>query len=157
MVTQASDTAVIELNDGETEALEDGLKFHGIAAAHNDLQTDEGGNHHFMGFVVEWGDYVLYHSGDCLPWKGLEQRLKFFSIDLAFLPINGNKPERRVAGNFNGQEAVELAKATGIQNVIPCHYDMFEFNTVTPDEFVEHAETHQIGYRVMQNGEGWTL
>jgi len=155
--TKADETALIDLNDGETTDLGDGIKVHGIAAAHNELKTDEGGNHHFMGFVAEWGKYFLYHSGDSLLYPGLEERLKFFNIDLAFLPINGNKPERRVAGNFNAQEAVDLAKATGIQCVIPCHYDMFEFNTVAPDEFIEYADQQQCRSKVMLNGEGWTL
>ena len=45
------------------------------------------------------------------------------------LPINGRAPERRVAGNLSGAEAARLAKSIGARLVIPCHYEMFEFNT----------------------------
>jgi hypothetical protein len=33
------------------------------------------------------------------------------------------------------------------------HYDMFEFNTVTPDEFVQACQDLHLAYRVLQNGE----
>ena len=69
------------------------------------------------------------------------------------LPINGNKPERRVAGNLDGSEAAQLAHDIGARCVIPCHYEMFEFNTASPDAFV--AEASRIGqrFRVMRCGE----
>ena len=66
--------------------------------------------------------------------------LKSFNTDVALLPINGNKPERRVAGNLDCKEAAELGKAINAKCVIPCHYDMFEFNTADVNEFVTEAE-----------------
>jgi L-ascorbate metabolism protein UlaG (beta-lactamase superfamily) len=73
------------------------------------------------------------------------------------LPINGNVPERRVAGNLNGTEAAALAKACGARMVVPCHYEMFEFNTVTPEEFVFACERLGQSHRVMGCGERLTL
>jgi hypothetical protein len=32
--------------------------------------------------------------------RGLDDLLKPYHVDIAFLPINGNKPERKVAGNL---------------------------------------------------------
>lgn len=114
-----------------------GFTFHGVPAAHNDLDTDEAGRHRYMGYVVSVGPYTVYHSGDTLWYEGMEDILSAFDIDVALLPINGNKPERRVAGNLDGREAAELAKAIGAKTVIPCHYEMFEFNTASPALFVE--------------------
>jgi L-ascorbate metabolism protein UlaG (beta-lactamase superfamily) len=73
------------------------------------------------------------------------------------LPINGRAAERRVAGNLWGREAARLAHDIGARIVIPCHYEMFEFNTASPDEFV--AECQRIGqpYAVLQNGQRWTM
>lgn len=150
----ASAQALVELNDGESAAV-DGIAFHGIAAAHNELETDAAGDHRFMGFVARWGGLVLYHSGDCLPYPGLVERLRPFSIDLAFLPINGNRPERRIAGNFDGNEAAALARDAAIQCVIPCHYDLFAFNTVSPEEFVRSAREMGLRHQILRNGEGW--
>jgi L-ascorbate metabolism protein UlaG (beta-lactamase superfamily) len=78
-------------------------------------------------------------------------------VDIALLPINGRAPQRRVAGNLDGKEAAELAQAIGARLVIPCHYDMFTFNTAAPDLFVETCERLGQPYKVLQNGEGLHL
>ena len=39
---------------------------------------------------------------------------------------------------------------------IPCHYEMFEFNTASPDEFVAEAERLGQAYRVLRCGEAWS-
>jgi L-ascorbate metabolism protein UlaG (beta-lactamase superfamily) len=66
--------------------------------------------------------------------------LKPFHIDIALLPINGNDPSRGVAGNLNAKEAAGLGKSIGAALVIPCHYDLFAFNTANPKEFEAIAE-----------------
>lgn len=144
---------LIDLNAGESVKIA-GATFHGITAAHNTVDRDEDGNCKFMGFVAQIGDLTLYHSGDTLLHDGLAETLKSFAPDIAFLPINGNKPERRVAGNLNPKEAAELGKAIDAGLVIPHHFDMFEFNTADPAEF--EAECERVGQtqRVIGNGEG---
>jgi L-ascorbate metabolism protein UlaG (beta-lactamase superfamily) len=72
------------------------------------------------------------------------------------LPINGRAPERRVAGNLWGREAAQLAKAIGARMAIPCHYEMFEFNTATPEEFVAECQHLEQPYRVLRAGERWS-
>ena len=102
-------------------------------------------------------EFTVYHSGDTVLYDGLVEKLRPFKIDLTLLPINGRAPERRVAGNLWGREAAWLAKEIGAKLVVPCHYDMFEFNTATPDEFV--AECERIGQpdKVLRLGERLTL
>jgi L-ascorbate metabolism protein UlaG (beta-lactamase superfamily) len=80
-----------------------------------------------------------------------------FRPDIAFVPINGNKPERRVAGNLNGREAAQLTRDIHAGIAVPHHFDMFEFNTASPDEFL--AECQRLGqpFKVMRNGEGLDL
>ncbi|GEP44244.1 MBL fold metallo-hydrolase [Brevifollis gellanilyticus] len=137
----------------EKETLDGEWKITGIAAAHNDVKRDEQGRCHFLGFIAQRGGFTIYHSGDTLMHDGLLPALREFGpIDLMLLPINGNKPERRVAGNLNGTEAAELAKACGARLVVPCHYDMFTFNTVTPDEFVQACERLGQKHEVMLCG-----
>ena len=106
--------------------------FYGIPAAHNLLDKNEQGQCLYMGYVVTFGPWTIYHSGDTLWYEGIVDLLKPFSIDVAFLPINGNRPERKVAGNLNAEEAAQLGKEIGAKLVIPCHYDMFTFNTEDP-------------------------
>jgi L-ascorbate metabolism protein UlaG (beta-lactamase superfamily) len=86
----------------------------------------------------------------------MAERLKPFRVDLALLPINGRAPERRVAGNLDGREAAGLAKEIGARMVIPCHYEMFEFNTASPDEFAAESRRLHQPYRVLRCGERWS-
>ncbi len=133
-----------------------GVRFHGIASAHDELKTDKQGHHHFLGFIAEIGPWIIYHSGDTRLYPGLSERLRNFRIDLAFLPINGWAPERRVAGNMNAEEAVRFAKETGMGHVIPHHFDMFTFNTVNPEHFAKQADRAGLSYSVLRNGERWS-
>ena len=133
-----------------------GFEIHGVPAAHEALETDAEGNHLYMGYVVRFGPWTVYHSGDTILFEGMEVLLKRWSIDLALLPINGRLPERRVSGNLWGREAAQLAKDVGARMVIPCHYEMFEFNTESPDEFVESCRGLEQGHQVLRAGERWS-
>lgn len=144
---------LVDFNAGESIELS-GATFYGITAAHNSVERDEEGNCKFMGFIARIDDLTLYHSGDTLLHEGLVGTLKSFAPDIAFLPINGNKPERRVAGNLNPTEAAELGVAIEAGLVIPHHFDMFEFNTADPAEFVSECERTGQLQRVLGNGEG---
>ena len=129
------------------------FSFEAIPSAHESLEQDEHEDHRFIGLVIKIGNWTIYHGGDCVPYDGLAQRLKHRKIDIALLPINGRDSARGVAGNFNSVEAVALAKEIGIGLVIPCHYEMFEFNTVSPENFVQKARESNQPYRVLKCGE----
>jgi L-ascorbate metabolism protein UlaG (beta-lactamase superfamily) len=133
-----------------------GFRIHAVPAAHNLLEKDEWGRHKFLGYVVQAGPWTIYHSGDTKLYDEIEARLKSWTIDVGLLPINGDLSERRVAGNLSGREAATLAKNAGMRLVIPCHYDMFEFNTVTPEEFVATAKALGQPHCILRAGEGWS-
>lgn len=145
---------LIEIDAGESIRTGN-ITLHGITAAHNTVERDENGHCKFMGFVTQAGGLTCYHSGDTLMHDGLVAALEPFAPDIAFVPINGNKPERRVAGNLDGHEAAELAHAIHARLAIPHHFDMFAFNTATPELF--EAECQRLGqpFRVLENGEGF--
>lgn len=147
----AADWAV-GISDGESISIAD-FKITGVPAAHNELERDEQGRCKFMGFVVEFGHFKIYHSGDTLWYDDMVNILKPFAVDVAFLPINGNKPERHVAGNLNAEEAARLGKEIGAKWVIPHHYDMFEFNTENPAIFEDYAQQYQTPYKTLRIGE----
>jgi len=108
------------------------------------------------GHVVRVGGLAVYHAGDCQPFDGQAEILRPLGVDVALLPINGRAPERRVPGNFWGDEAVRLAHAIGARVAIPCHYEMFTFNTATPDAFVAEAGRLGQAIRVLRAGERWS-
>jgi L-ascorbate metabolism protein UlaG (beta-lactamase superfamily) len=111
--------------------------FEAVPAAHEELSPN------YAGFVVSIGSFRLYHSGDTILYPGIAERLRPFAVDVALLPINGRAPERRVAGNLDGLEAARLAHAIGARQAVPCHYEMFAFNTASPVAFA--AECARLG------------
>ena len=141
----------VGLTDGQTVTVGE-FTFHGILAKHNEIERDGNGNSKYMGYVICFGRWSIYHSGDTLWFDGMLELLKPYNVDVALLPINGNDPVRGIAGNLDTREAAELGKAIGAGVVIPCHYDMFEFNTADPADFVAEAEKLQQGYCVLEGG-----
>ena len=132
------------------------FKIHAVPSAHEQLEKDANGRHRFLGYVVEFGYRFVYHSGDTVLYDGMVEWLRHWPIDVALLPINGRLPERRVQGNLWGREAAQLAKDIGARLVIPCHYEMFEFNTATPDEFVTGCIHLDQPHQVLRAGERWS-
>ncbi|HWD91742.1 MAG TPA: MBL fold metallo-hydrolase [Verrucomicrobiae bacterium] len=147
------ENAVVELDAGEATTVA-GVTFHGIPAAHNTVERDAQGCCRFLGYVACLGEKIIYHSGDTLLHDGLIPTLAPFKPDVALVPINGNKPERRVAGNMDGREAAGLARAVNAGIAVPHHFDLFEFNTASSSDF--EAECRRIGqqFRTLHNGEG---
>jgi L-ascorbate metabolism protein UlaG (beta-lactamase superfamily) len=143
-------------DDGETLSV-CGFEITGIPAAHETIERVNG-HCMYLGYRISVGDWSIYHSGDTVLYEGLAERISApKKLLLALLPINGAKPERRVAGNLSGVEAAHLARDMGAQLVIPCHYEMFEFNTAKPDEFVRECERIGQPYRVLRAGERVSL
>jgi L-ascorbate metabolism protein UlaG (beta-lactamase superfamily) len=126
------------------------FRIEAVPAAHEELDA------RFVGYVVRCGAWTLYHSGDTVRYAGMADVLRPHAIDVALLPINGRAPERRVAGNLTAREAAELGRDIGARVVIPCHYEMFAFNTADPATFVESCRA--IGQRgdVLRCGEQWS-
>lgn len=143
------------LNDGESLKVA-GFNITAVAAAHEELEMDDEGRHLYLGYIVQFGNFTVYHSGDTVLYSGLAQRLQSFDIDVALLPINGSDPARGVAGNLNGVEAAELAHNIGAGLVVPCHYDMFEFNTASTDSFEDRCRELGQPFRILKAGEEWS-
>jgi L-ascorbate metabolism protein UlaG (beta-lactamase superfamily) len=134
-----------------------GFRFHAVPAAHETLEFDGEGRHLFVGYVVEVNGFRVYHSGDTVPYDGITEILRQHAIDVALLPINGRLPARRVAGNLWGREAAQLAKDIHARMAVPCHYDLFEFNTASPDEFAKECIRLGQPYQILRQGERLSL
>ncbi|EPX83710.1 putative Zn-dependent hydrolase of the beta-lactamase fold protein [Rubellimicrobium thermophilum DSM 16684] len=112
-----------------------GLRLTVLPAAHETRDTDAQGRHLFLGYAVGFADTILYHSGDCVPFAGLEGLLCDLSPGIVLLPVNGRDAARREAGipgNFTLEEAVALAQKAGAAVLVPHHFGLFAFNTCEP-------------------------
>lgn len=117
-----------------------------LPAAHEQIQTNPQGEHHFLGFVLQLGPVTFYHSGDCIPFPDQLRLLQPWKVDIALLPVNGRDHQRRshgVPGNMNFAEAANLCRQAEIPMLIPHHFGMFEFNTITWTELV-HASNKLV-------------
>ncbi|HWL33733.1 MAG TPA: MBL fold metallo-hydrolase [Gaiellaceae bacterium] len=134
---ERSGAEVTPISEGETVEV-GGFRVEAVPAEHP--------GDHCVGYVIGTGARRLYHSGDT-TWVDPGVR----GVDVAFLPING------MLDNLDGPEAAQLARSVEASLAVPCHYDMFEFNTATPDAFV--AECQRLGqrYRVLALGQRLTL
>ncbi|WP_395094798.1 MBL fold metallo-hydrolase [Armatimonas sp.] len=141
-----SSTNLVGLGIGETATL-GCVQVTAVPAAHDELLPC------YVGYVLKIGSWTLYHSGDTLLYPGMPEKLAPFAPDIAFLPINGRLPERRVSGNLWGDEAARLAKVIGAKRAIPCHYELFTFNTEPPDLFIQTCDTLSQPYTVLCAGE----
>ena len=140
---------------GETTVA--GFRIRAVPAAHESLDRDAAGHHLYLGYLIEIGPFTVYCSGDTVLYPGMVARLRGHRPTVALLPINGRAPERHVAGNLSGREASQLARAIQAGCVIPCHYDLFAFNTASPDAFAETCRLLGQPAVVLRLGERWSV
>jgi len=123
-----------------------------IASAHEQLLANEHGEHYFLGYVLQLGGLRIYHSGDCVPYPSLVERLRRSRIHVALLPVNGRDTYRSshgVPGNFTFEEAVELVARADIPVMVCHHFGMFRFNTVATDRIWKQIQALDLNSRIL--------
>lgn len=136
------------VDDGESARIGE-VVIHGVKAAHEFFEQTVDGAFPFLGYIFEVGGKVVYHAGDTLWWEGLQQRLRRWSMDVAFVPINGRDADRfkkNCLGNMTYQEAVDLVGGLDVKLAVPAHHDMFAFNSEDPGRFVQYYEAKYPGH-----------
>jgi L-ascorbate metabolism protein UlaG (beta-lactamase superfamily) len=124
-----------------------------IAAAHERIKLNASNSHHFLGYIIRLGKSVIYHSGDTIPYEGLQQQLDKQQIQLALLPVNGRDELRQskgIPGNFTLEEAMGQCRDVGIPVMIAHHFGMFAFNTVNHELIDQAANTAAPGLRLCE-------
>lgn len=121
----------------------------GITVHMTEAQHSSSGLGHSAGFVIEWNDHRIYHAGDTGLFSDMKLIRDFLQPELGLIPIG----DRFTMGPTSAARAVEYL---GINQVIPMHYNTFEFIEQDPDEFrekvgdraevivLEPGETHQL-------------
>lgn len=138
------------MDAGETLPLLKGIQVDAIAAAHEDLARNDRGELLHLGYIVTVSGLRIYHSGDCVPYEGLEETVRASAIDVALLPVNGRSrrlSSRGILGNFSLDEAVGLCRAAGIRFLFCHHWGMFDFNTIDPRAVEQKIAQLGVGIR----------
>jgi L-ascorbate 6-phosphate lactonase len=153
---------VVGIGPGEAVELA-GLRVYAVRALHGDTPSDaygfdgaaRDGACRFLGYVFDDGNVRVYHSGDTIPFEGLEDEVRRLAPDVALLPINGRDADREalgIVGNLDAAEAVELAVAGGVDLLVPMHWDMFAANPGSPGLAVELASARGLAALVPSHG-----
>ncbi|MHC4870506.1 MAG: MBL fold metallo-hydrolase [Planctomycetota bacterium] len=114
------------------------IKVTALKAKHEFFDNSSDGTYPYLQYIVECDNVTIYHSGDTLVYDGMLSLLADYTVDIAFLPINGRDAERYkrgCMGNITYQEAVDLAGELKPKLVVPAHYGMFADNTENPELF----------------------
>ncbi len=133
-----------------------------IPSAHEELSVNARGESPYLGYLITSDGLTVYHSGDCVPYEGLAERLRERHIDVALLPINGRSAylrERGIAGNFTLEEAIDLCERARIPNLIGHHFGMFAFNTLSREaaERTIAAYDGSVGCVLAEVDRGWRV
>jgi L-ascorbate metabolism protein UlaG (beta-lactamase superfamily) len=118
-----------------------GARVTAVPSAHTELEHDPERGYPFLGFVIEYNGVTVYHAGDTVIYEGLIETLSAWTIDVAFVPINGGdffRTAQGIIGNTDFREAAELAEALNVGLIVPTHYDLFAFNGADPGHFVSY-------------------
>ena len=140
-------SSIVGMDEGKTIQI-GAFEVVAIASAHEAVEYDTRGRRKCLGYILRSSAATIYHSGDTLLYDGQAARLRPYAVDIALLPINGK------VGNMSGADAARVAQSAGVKLVVPCHYDMFEFNTADPAaEFIPECEALGQAYRILGLGE----
>ena len=155
------DDRISEIKPDNRLCITTGVYITAIPAAHEELHPDGRGGYCEVGYIIEIGTKKLYHSGDCCPYDGLEDRI--MGCDVEILPINGRDYYRRekqdIIGCFDSREAATLAKHTNAGLLIPVHWDLYAINAVNPAHFVDELMTinRKQAFHIFVPGEMYIL
>ena len=128
---------IIEAQEHWT-SLGGGLELISVPAAHPTVERDERGGLRCVGYVFLYMGKRIYHSGDTVVDLELIQAIeKTGGADVAFLSLNEKnyyRDQLGIIGNMSVRDAFRFAEDIGAKIVVPMHWDMFDLNSVFPEE-----------------------
>ena len=119
-------------------AIGSGLELIAMPAAHPTIQRDECGCLRCVGYIFRYQGKRIYHSGDTVVDPELIEKISASGgVDVAFLSVNEKNYYRDrlgIVGNMSVRDAFNLTEEIGAKALVPMHWDMFELNSVYPEE-----------------------
>ncbi|HLW76684.1 MAG TPA: hypothetical protein VKS01_06850 [Bryobacteraceae bacterium] len=119
-------------------------RIYAVPSANPSLDWTAGGGYPYLGYLIRFGRWTIYHAGGCALYESLAARLKPFNVSLALLPVSKT--------NFSPAEAAQLAEDIGAQWVSP-------MGAEDQGDFVAHmlGQRPSQRFKVFRKGEKWTI
>ena len=124
-------------------------RIYAVPSAHPQLDKSASDGYPYLGYLLRFGRWTVYHAGDCAAYPDLAAHLRPFNVNVALLPIG--------APNFSVSEAAQLAADVGAAWLVPMHYQTFSEDLESA--FVTHVLGHrpEQHFHVFRCGEKWTV
>jgi L-ascorbate metabolism protein UlaG (beta-lactamase superfamily) len=124
-------------------------RVYSVPSAHPGFEYTAEGGYPYLGYLIRFGRWTVYHAGDCAPYPDLAHRLKPFNVGVALLPIG--------EGKFTPSEAAQLTMDIGADWLVPMHYGTFDEDR--EGAFVAHMLGHrpEQKFKVLAVGAKWSV
>ena len=143
---------LLPINADQSINLDTRVDVTAIVSAHKSFKINERWEHSYLGYVIHIDGVNIYHSGGCVPYKGLAEKISAIGVDIALLPISGRKSistELEVADNFTVEEALDLCDEANIKNLVVHHFGMFSHNNVSAEDLAELRAIDSESFRII--------
>ena len=124
-------------------------RVYAVPSAHPNLDWTATRGNPYLGYLIRFGRWTIYHAGDCVMYPDLAAHLRPFNVNVALLPIGD--------GGFSVSEAAQLGADIAAKWIVPMHYGTFSDDL--ENQFVSHVLGHRPTqkFKVFQCGEKWTV
>ena len=126
-----------------------------VVAAHPKFEVAKDGFSSHIGYLFKFENLFIYSAGDTCVFDELIVELKDLPrVDIAILPVNEDNFFRRrmgIIGNMSIREAFGLADLLNFKNVVPVHWDMFEFNSTLPEEISSVYKGYKWNFKLFMD------
>jgi L-ascorbate metabolism protein UlaG (beta-lactamase superfamily) len=121
-------------------------RIYAVPSAHPQLDRGADGSYPYLGYLIRFGRWTVYHGGDGVRYDMLAEHLRPYNVNIALLPVGGK--------NFSVSDAAQLAEDIGAAWLAPMHYRSGEETA-----FVAHMlgqRPHQQ-FKIFEIGEKWSV
>ena len=143
---------LIPINADQSINLDTRVDVTAIPSAHESFKINERWEHSYLGYILHIDGVNIYHSGGCILYKGLIEKVKTIGADIALLPISGQnfqEKEKKIARNFTVEEALDLCEGANIKNLIVHHFGMFSHDTVSADDLANLKNMNSKSFHII--------
>jgi L-ascorbate 6-phosphate lactonase len=121
-------------------------RVYAIPSAQPALDRTPMGGYPYLGYLIRFGRWTIYHSGACAPYEGLADRLRPFNVSVALLPVGG--------ANFSISDAAALASSIAASWIVPVPIAAGNADTAVSHLLGHHPEQK---FKIFEVGEKWTV